>query len=249
MKYIPAISLIIWLCCTGFALGDGQGASFPQNTPSPKSHISSEKKVKDAGFLQQISYSLGYDIVRHIDSQVDLDMAYFLKGIADARKDRPALSQDQMKQMLMAYQRMARQKVRAESQKVLEKNQAEGAVFLEGNKLKEGVITLSSGLQYKIIEQGDGPVPKQGSTVECHYRGTLLDGTEFDSSYARGRPAVFQVDKVISGWSQALMRMPVGSKWMLYIPFDLAYGERGAGDAIQPGQTLIFEVALLGILD
>ena len=257
MKHILAIPLLIWLSCAVPALGQGQDPFFHQPGPKAEQEAAETGKekqalppsVSDAGFLQQISYALGYDIVTHINSQIALDEAYFLRGVADAKEGIPALTQDQMKQMLLAYQRLARQKAREASQKVLEENMAEGVVFLEGNKLKEGVITLSSGLQYKVVKEGDGPVPKEGSTVECHYRGTLLDGTEFDSSYARGRPAVFQVDKVIAGWSLALMRMPVGSKWMLYIPADLAYGDRGAGDTIEPGQTLIFEVALLGILD
>ena len=219
-----------------------------QATPST-TKAQGEKQVLEAGFLQQVSYALGYDIVTHIGSQIDLDMAYFLKGIGDGENRTPALTQDQMKQMLMAYQRLARQKAREAAAAVFEENLSKGNLFLEGNKLKEGVITLSSGLQYQVLKAGKGPIPKEDSTVECHYRGTLLDGTEFDSSYARGRPAVFQVDKVISGWSQALMRMPVGSKWKLFIPANLAYGEEGAGSAIEPGQTLIFEVELLGILD
>ncbi len=223
------------------------GVTPPEKKAAPKTP--GKKPVLEAGFLEQVSYALGYDIVTHLSGQIDLDTAYFLKGIADGEKQNPALTQDQMKQMLMAYQRLARQKAREEAQAALEKNLSKGNVFLEANKLKEGVVTLSSGLQYKVLKEGTGPVPKEDSTVECHYRGTLLDGTEFDSSYARGRPAVFQADKVIAGWSQALLRMPVGSKWMLFIPADLAYGDQGAGDAIEPGATLIFEVELLGILD
>jgi len=254
MKQYLAISALI--LALGITNGYGEPRDpFPHNagaggagkTQTPKTR--GQKPVSDAGFLQQVSYSLGYDILTHIGSQMDLDMAYFLKGIADAQKGAPALTPDQMKQMLMAYQRLARQKAREEAKVALEKNLSKGNVFLEGNKLKEGVITLSSGLQYEVITAGTGPVPGEDSTVECQYRGTLLDGTEFDSSYARGRPAVFQVGKVIAGWGQALMRMPVGSKWMLYIPADLAYGAEGAGDAIEPGEILIFEVELLGILD
>lgn len=262
MKQIPALFFLI--CClmvAGTVYGEGQdpfagGLSAGESAADEASHredplkeTSSSPSVADAGFLQQISYSLGYDIVSHIRGQVDLDMDYFLKGAADAQGGSPSLSRDQMKEMLMAYQRLARQKAREAVQKIVDENTARGRVFMEGNKIMEGVVTLSSGLQYKVIKEGEGPVPKEESTVECHYRGTLLDGTEFDSSYTRGRPAVFQVDKVIKGWSQALMRMPVGSRWMLYIPHDLAYGDKGAGDAIQPGQTLIFEVELLGILD
>lgn len=200
-------------------------------------------------FMNQMSYSLGYDIFTHVSGQVELDAEAFLEGIGDARKGTPRLTKDQMLQMLSAYQRLARKNEAEKTAAIREKNLAQGGVFLEGNKLKEGVVSLSSGLQYKVIKQGDGPMPEPKDTVECHYRGSLVDGTEFDSSYARGRPAIFQVSKVIQGWSQALVRMPVGSKWELYIPPDLAYGDQGAGDKIQPGHTLIFEVELLGILE
>jgi FKBP-type peptidyl-prolyl cis-trans isomerase FklB len=252
-KYLAISALIVALSMTN-GFGEDRdlffhtsGAGKADKTAAVQSQ--DENTVLEAGFLQQVSYSLGYDIISHIGSQIDLDMAYFLKGVADGEKQAPALTRDQMKQMLLAYQRLARQKAREAAKVILEENLAKGNVFLEGNKLKEGVITLSSGLQYQVIKEGTGPIPGENSTVECHYRGTLLDGTVFDSSYARGRPAVFQVDTVIAGWSQALMRMPVGSKWMLFIPADLAYGKAGAGDAIGPGETLIFEVELLGILD
>lgn len=206
-------------------------------------------RVTDArAFTTRMSYALGYDIYRHISGQVDLDTASFLEGIEDAGRGRPKLDPDQMRQLLSAYQRMARQAEADKLRAVRDQNLAEGGVFLEGNKLKAGVVSLSSGLQYKVIRQGDGPVPEPDDSVECHYRGRLINGTEFDSSYRRGRPAVFQVSKVIAGWAQALTRMPAGSKWELYVPADLAYGDQGAGEDIQPGQALIFEVELLGIL-
>jgi len=119
--------------------------------------------------------------------------------------------------------------------------------FLEANKTKEGVVTLPSGLQYKVLQAGTGPKPAATDTVVCNYRGTLLDNTEFDSSYKRGQPATFPVGGVIKGWTEALQLMPVGSKWQLFIPADLAYGDRGAGGQIGPGATLIFEVELLSI--
>ena len=128
-------------------------------------------------------------------------------------------------------------------------NREEGFKFLDENKKKENVVTLSSGLQYKIIIVGDSPLPKATDTVECHYKGTLIDGTEFDSSYRRGNPATFQVGGVIQGWIEALQMMKVGSKWELYIPPELAYGDRGAGSLIKPGATLIFEVEVLGIVE
>ena len=129
------------------------------------------------------------------------------------------------------------------------KNKTEGDSFLAGNKSKEGVVTLPSGLQYKILTAGTGPKPAATDSVVCNYRGTLIDGKEFDSSYKRGQPATFGVSQVIKGWTEALQLMPVGSKWQLFVPSTLAYGERGAGAEIGPNATLIFEVELLSIQD
>jgi FKBP-type peptidyl-prolyl cis-trans isomerase len=126
-----------------------------------------------------------------------------------------------------------------------QKNLADGEKFLTENKTKEGVKTTESGLQYKVLEAGEGPSPKAGDTVTVHYRGTFVDGTEFDSSYQRGEPATFPLTGVIPGWTEALQLMKKGSKWMLFIPSELAYGERGAGNRIPPNSTLIFEVELL----
>ena len=123
----------------------------------------------------------------------------------------------------------------------------EGEAFLADNKTKDGVVALPSGLQYKILTQGTGPTPAASDTVNCNYRGTLINGTEFDSSYKRNQPASFPVGQVIKGWTEALQLMPVGSKWQLFIPPDLAYGPRGAGGVIGPNATLIFEVELLSI--
>ena len=126
-------------------------------------------------------------------------------------------------------------------------NRAEGEAFLEENAERAGVVTLSSGLQYEVLEEGDGATPKRRSTVVVHYAGTLIDGTPFDSSIARGEPAKFPVNRVISGWTEALQLMQVGDKWRLFIPADLAYGDRGVGPVIAPGSTLIFEVELLEV--
>src|SRR6202023_2964907 len=130
-----------------------------------------------------------------------------------------------------------------------EMNKKESVEFLAANKAKDGVVTLPSGLQYKILTAGTGPKPTASDTVVCNYRGTLISGTEFDSSYKRGQPASFPVNGVIKGWTEALQLMPVGSKWQLFVPSDLGYGDRGAGADIGPGATLIFEVELLSIQD
>ena len=128
-----------------------------------------------------------------------------------------------------------------------ELNKKEGVEFLAANKSKEGVVILPSGLQYKILTEGTGPKPTASDTVVCNYRGTLISGAEFDSSYKRGQPASFPVNGVIKGWTEALQLMPVGSKWQLFVPAELGYGDRGAGADIGPGATLIFEVELLSI--
>ena len=134
----------------------------------------------------------------------------------------------------------------AEAQGVTD-NRAEGEAFLAENAQREGVVTLPSGLQYEVLEEGDGATPRRRSTVVVHYSGTLIDGTPFDSSYSRGEPARFPVNRVIPGWTEALQLMQVGDKWRLFIPADLAYGDRGAGPVIGPGSTLIFEVELLEV--
>jgi FKBP-type peptidyl-prolyl cis-trans isomerase FklB len=135
--------------------------------------------------------------------------------------------------------------VQQELKEKAEKNLVESEKFLAENKAKEGVKTTASGLQYKVLKEGEGPSPKVGDTVTVNYRGTLIDGTQFDSSYDRGEPATFPLTGVIPGWTEALQLMKKGSKWMLYIPPNLAYGERGAGNRIPPNSTLIFEVELI----
>jgi FKBP-type peptidyl-prolyl cis-trans isomerase len=195
----------------------------------------------------QISYALGFNIGGNIQENYSLNLEAFFQGLKDSKGGSNMLSDEQMQESLMAFQQQMQQK-QVEATKIKsEENKAAGNAFLKANKTKEGVKTLASGLQYKVINKGDGASPKASDTVNCHYRGTTIDGKEFDSSYKRGKPASFQLDAVIKGWSQALLLMKTGSKWMLYIPEDLAYGDRGAGKAIEPGSTLIFEVELLDI--
>jgi FKBP-type peptidyl-prolyl cis-trans isomerase len=195
----------------------------------------------------KISYALGFNIGNNIQENYSLNLEAFFQGIKDSKGGSNMLSDEQMQESLMAFQQQMQQKQKEAMEIKAEQNKAAGKTFLEANKTKEGVKTLASGLQYKVIKKGDGAFPKNSDTVSCHYRGYTIDGKEFDSSYKRGKPASFQLDAVIKGWSQALLLMKTGSKWMLYIPEDLAYGERGAGEAIEPGSTLIFEVELLNI--
>ena len=187
-------------------------------------------------------YSVGYDIGRSVHRQLsDVDADAMARGIKDAMKGvDPALPDPEIKQRFAS--------VRQESmKKMIEKNKKDGEAFLAKNKGEKGVKTTASGLQYKVITDGKGKHPTATDTVTVNYRGSLIDGTEFDSSYKRNQPATFPVNGVIPGWTEALPMMKVGSKWMLYIPANLAYGERGAGSSIAPNSTLIFEVELLSI--
>ncbi|MCK4768337.1 MAG: FKBP-type peptidyl-prolyl cis-trans isomerase [Desulfobacula sp.] len=208
-----------------------------------------EQSIEKADLEKQISYALGYDIFDKLRENFELDPVFFIMGARDSHEKQSKLTEEKLRQALISYQRLARQKQIERIKMESKVNREKGTKFLEENKQKEGVVTLPSGLQYKIITEGDGPLPKATDTVECHYKGTLIDETVFDSSYRRGKPATFQVGGVIQGWIEALQMMKVGSKWELVIPPDLAYGDRGAGSLIKPGSTLIFEVEVLGIVE
>lgn len=197
----------------------------------------------------KVSYSIGTQIGNNFKNQsMDVDVDLLAKGIKDALSGGKLLmTEKEIKETITALQKdmMAKQ---AERMKVAaEKNRKEGETFLADNKKKEGVKTTPSGLQYKVIKDGNGPTPKMADTVTVNYRGTLINGTEFDSSYKREEPATFPVNSVIPGWTEAMQMMKVGSKWQLFVPANLAYGEQGAGPQIGPNSTLIFEVELTAI--
>jgi len=185
------------------------------------------------------------DAVASIHRQVDEQA----KVLADVYRTggKTALTEDQARATLMEVQTEMRKKQQEQMQVAGAASKKEGEAFLAANKSKDGVVTLPSGLQYKILTQGTGPKPTASDSVVCNYRGTLINGTEFDSSYKRGEPATFPVTGVIKGWTEALQLMPVGSKWQLFVPSDLAYGERSPSPEIGPNSTLIFEVELLSI--
>lgn len=202
---------------------------------------------------KKVSYIIAEDMAKRLESQdVKLEPQVVLMALDDVAKGRESRLSDEDKQQVIA---VFQEKMQAKQQEMLakqesefkaqaEKNLAEGKAFLEENAKKEGVVTTDSGLQYKIITPGSGDTPSADSTVEVDYKGTLIDGTEFDSSYARGEPVQFPVGGVIKGWTEALQLMKEGAKWELYIPSDLAYGPGGAGGQIGPNATLIFEVEL-----
>jgi FKBP-type peptidyl-prolyl cis-trans isomerase FklB len=223
MKFV--ISILIVLLITSFC--------FTQDTSIFKTRMDS------------VSYCIGLDIGKNLKNQsVEVTPEILARGIQDVLdSNKKVLTEVQVQKVMMEFQNQ----MMAKQNKKGIKNKKDGEVFLAENKKLEGVITLPSGLQYKIITAGTGEKPKADETVSVHYRGTLIDGTEFDSSIKRGQPATFPVNGVIKGWTEALQLMSVGSKWQLFIPSDLAYGAKGAGGVIGPDATLIFEVELLSI--
>jgi FKBP-type peptidyl-prolyl cis-trans isomerase FklB len=223
-----------------------------QKAPAARSPQSS---AKGQGTLilktdkDKASYAIGMNIGAglHRDS-VDIDPKILLRGLEDALAgNKPLLTDDEMRAALVALQTQVRKEQEEKMEAASAANKKAGDDFLAANKTKDGVTTLPSGLQYKILKQGTGPKPTATDSVVCNYRGTLIDGTEFDSSYKRGQPATFPVNRVIKGWTEALQLMPVGSTWQLFVPADLAYGPHPPSPAIGPNSTLVFEVELLSI--
>jgi FKBP-type peptidyl-prolyl cis-trans isomerase FklB len=232
-------------------------AAGAQKTPAAKTGQATKPKTQTVLALKtpkdKASYAVGLNVGRNLGAQlrqqsVEVDQTILLRGVKDALAGgKTLLTDDEAKAALSQLQADTRNKQMEKMKVVNETNKKEGVDFLGANKTKEGVVTLPSGLQYKILAEGTGPKPAAVDTVVCNYRGTLINGTEFDSSYKRGQPASFQVNGVIKGWTEALQLMPVGSKWQLFVPSELGYGDRGSGPNIGPGATLIFEVELLSI--
>jgi len=214
------------------------------------SQVGAQEKLVLKNQKEKVSYSIGLNIGRNIGNDLkkqsaDIDPNILVKGIQDALTSaKPLLTDQEIQETIAAFQK----EMMAKWEEMAKKNKAEGEAFLAENKKKEGVKTLPSGLQYKVIKAGTGKKPKADGTVTANYRGTLINGTEFDSSYKRGQPATFPVSGgMIPGWTEALKLMEVGTKWQLFIPSNLAYGERGAGGVIGPNATLIFEIELVSI--
>ena len=230
---------------------------------TPKAATTAKAPVKKTGTAapvplksrkEKFSYALGMNIGTNLGNtlkkqSVEVDWNLVSQGLKDSTTSgaKTRLTEEEAKAVLTEVQNEARKRQTEEAQKAAVKNKTEGEAFLAANKDKEGVVTLPSGLQYKILTTGTGPKPTASDSVKCNYRGTLINGTEFDSSYKKGQPVTFGVGQVIKGWTEALQLMPVGSKWQLFIPSSLAYGERGAGAEIGPNSTLIFEVELISI--
>ena len=191
---------------------------------------------------EKFSYAIGYQIAESVKRQgIEVDVDSLIQAIRDDLSGTPLrVSQPEMQAAVVAYQQKR-------FQKLSNKNEKAGKKYLASNKTEPGVVELPSGLQYKIVEQGSGNKPVSSDTVKVHYRGTLINGAEFDSSYARGEPVTFQIDKIISGWQEALVLMPEGAKWQVFIPPALAYGSGGFGQNIGPNETLVFEIELVSI--
>jgi FKBP-type peptidyl-prolyl cis-trans isomerase FklB len=224
----------------------------PRTSSSTASHASSATAQKPLTLTtdkDKGSYAIGMNVAKNLQrDEVDVDPKILLRGLEDQLAGgKVLLTDDEAKAVLTQLGTQVREKQMEKRAALAESTKKEGAAFLAANATKEGVVTLPSGLQYKILTPGTGPKPTANDSVTCNYKGTLIDNTEFDSSYKRGQPATFMVAGVIKGWTEALQLMPAGSKWQLFIPPDLAYGERGQPPVIPPNAPLIFELELLSI--
>jgi FKBP-type peptidyl-prolyl cis-trans isomerase len=245
---------------SAFAQGSNSNSGKLPEAPAPKNQTAPPAAANQNAAANQTpspfkdqKEKLGYAIGMFLANRVRPQAAEFdANSVAQGLKDglsggKTLLTEEESTATINQWQTEMRAKQEQKMQQEGEANKKEGEAFLAANKSKEGVVTLPSGLQYKVIKQGTGPKPTASDTVVCNYKGTLINGTEFDSSYKRGEPATFPVSGVIKGWTEALQLMPVGSKWQLFIPSDLAYGPRAVGNDIGPNSTLIFEVELLSI--
>jgi FKBP-type peptidyl-prolyl cis-trans isomerase FklB len=198
----------------------------------------------------KVSYLIGMQIAESLRAQgIELNTEILFRAMEDVLLGRtPLLSEDEARQVMADYQKRMTEARSERMKQESEKNNAEGAAFLNESKTKPGVVVLPSGLQYKVVEDGEGATPSREDRVKVHYRGTLVNGEEFDSSYSRGKPAEFGVTQVIKGWTEALLLMQEGSKWQLFIPFELAYGEGGRPPTIPPSSVLVFDVELIEVL-
>ncbi len=202
-----------------------------------------------AGERQKLSYSIGYQVGGDFRRQgLEIDPELVVRGVMDAQAgSEPLMTPEEMRQTLTELAQQAAATAAQQREEQARKNLAEGETFLAANSEKDGVVTLPSGLQYQVLSEGEGDPPAATDTVTVQYRGTLIDGSEFDSSYGRGEPATFPLNRVIPGWTEGLQLMRPGAKYRLFVPPELAYGERGAGSKIGPNSALIFEIELLSV--
>lgn len=216
-------------------------AKAPAAAPTPGQGLKTAKEKN--------SYAIGMEMGKGLKSQgMDLDSPALMQGLKDALTDaKPLMSEEELRQVITALQQEMRQKQMQVQEAAAAENKTKGDAFLAANQKKEGVVVLPDGLQYKILTAGTGKKPVESDTVLCNYKGTFIDGQEFDSSAQAGKPVPFEVKNVIPGFKEVLQMMPVGSKWQVFIPSNLAYGERGAGGVIGPNSTLVFEIEVVSI--
>jgi FKBP-type peptidyl-prolyl cis-trans isomerase FklB len=240
MKPSPLVLAGVLAAASAFA---APGLAWSQNATAPPAGAVLQDPAAQA------AYAIGLNIGMSMRKDgVMVDPALLARGLQDGLTGaKPALTEDQMRTAVSQLQASVQARQQEKAAQAAQTNRAQGAAFLKANATKPGVVSLPDGLQYQIVKAGTGPTPKADDTVLCNYRGTLINGAEFDSSAAHGGPASFGVGGVIKGWTEALQRMPVGSKWRLFVPAELAYGDRGAGADIGPGAVLTFEVELLSI--
>lgn len=232
-SFLTAGLLILIMVLTGCPAPGGEKAKLTElKTPAEK-----------------LGYALGSDLGKNFKkNEMDIDQNAFVQGFQDGLNDaKPLLTEEETKTIQQQAIADMRNKLTEKRKMAAEQNKKDGEAFLTENAKKEGVTTTESGLQYEVLTEGTGPIPKETDRVQVNYAGKLLDGTEFDSSYERGKPATFGVKGVIQGWTEALLMMKTGSKWRIYVPSELAYKDRGAGQKIGPNATLIFDIELLSI--
>jgi len=248
--------LLIGVFCVKPGAAQSSKSGGRAEAPATKTSATKPPSASPAAALKddkdKVSYALGMRMALELKGlrrmSIDFDPNLVAQGLKDALSGgKTLMTDDERVAVLTQLQKDLANKEQQVRQEMAETNQKEGEAFLAANKTKEGVVTLASGLQYKVLTQGTGPKPTLNDTVVCNYRGTFINGKEFDSSYKRGQPSTFSVVRVIRGWTEALQLMPVGSKWQLFIPSSLAYGDRGHGQDIEPNTTLIFEIELLSI--
>ncbi len=243
MRKILIIVICIWFVIV--ACDQKRTANQPSTEVKAKITKTDIKSLED-----KASYGMGYNMgKRFIQLGFDIDPELFSQGISDVSKETatPLMTEEEIAEAIKDYQEKIRNKKMKERDKKATENKVKGKAFLEENKKKKGVVTLESGLQYTIIKEGTGKKPKATDRVKVHYKGTTIHGEEFDSSFKRNKPAIFPVNRVVGGWTEALQLMPVGSKWELCIPAELGYGARGQGNKIDPNATLLFEIELISI--
>jgi len=250
MKRTVFTILFVFLCASCLLVACDKKESMNQTDASAPAGGKSLSASDLVSLEDKASYGMGYDMGKKFkELGFDISADIFSKGLRDGIEttDSPLLTEEEIKQAMKDFQQEIRKKKKEEMDKKGIENKEKSDKFLEENAKKDGVVTIESGLQYKIITEGSGEKPKATDRVKVNYRGTTIDGTEFDSSYKRNKPATFSVNRVVKGWTEALQLMKVGAKWQLFIPPELGYGNRGAGRKIGPNETLIFDIELISI--